>query len=130
MGRRQRRRERDAVHPDASVPQVHFVDPEGRYIYAPANEIGQEPDVSPEQQIADAVASIAHLGTVRLAVVRQLAGLDTALRPRVEEAIRAGVPYRRIEELTGYSRSMLSRWTRDAGSTDRGTSRTERSREG
>jgi DNA-directed RNA polymerase specialized sigma24 family protein len=40
--------------------------------------------------------------------------LDTRLRPLILEAVAAGVPYRRIAELTGVSRATVARWAEDA----------------
>ena len=82
--------------------------PGGRYRY----EVIETPEL-PEQDRAAAVGRLAGLGAERLRLLGELAQLDEELRPRVRFALSVGVPYRRIEELTGYSRSALSRWSRD-----------------
>jgi DNA invertase Pin-like site-specific DNA recombinase len=40
--------------------------------------------------------------------------LDTHLRPLILEAISAGVPTRRVAELTGISRATVARWGKNA----------------
>ncbi|MEV4663422.1 hypothetical protein AB0J85_15910 [Micromonospora echinofusca] len=115
MGKRQRRRDRES-------PQVEPIDmpplkegdtfEAGRYRY----EVMEMPSL-PEQDQAVAVRGIAALGAERLRLLHELDQVDEDLRPRVQTAIAVGVPYRRIAELTGYSRSTLSRWSQP-GQTD------------
>jgi DNA-directed RNA polymerase specialized sigma24 family protein len=44
--------------------------------------------------------------------------LNQRLRPLVIRAAVAGVPYRRIAELTGISHATVARWLKDAGPLD------------
>jgi hypothetical protein len=105
MGRRQRRREKSTkISSTETHAEAAFGDG-GRYVY----EVIPTPSL-PEQDQAVAVGRIAGLGAERLRLVHALRNVDEQLRPRVRYAIAVGVPYRRIEELTGYSRSAISRW--------------------
>ncbi len=49
-------------------------------------------------------------GQERARLAAELERLDTKLRPLILEAIKAGVPYRRVAELTGISRATVARW--------------------
>ncbi|MFG1903021.1 helix-turn-helix domain-containing protein [Micromonospora carbonacea] len=107
MGKRQRRRDRQET-PETTrtpAPQAERSFTAGRYRY----EVIPTPDL-PEQERAAAVSRIAGFGAERLRLLRELEQVDETLRPRVLQAVAAGVPYRRIAELTGYSRSAISRW--------------------
>ncbi|MEU8958803.1 helix-turn-helix domain-containing protein [Streptomyces sp. NPDC048518] len=53
-------------------------------------------------------------GEQRLQLVAELDRLDAALRPLVIQAVHAGVPYRRIAELTNISRATVARWGKHA----------------
>lgn len=68
--------------------------------------------VSEEEQRAEVARELADLGKRRLRLVGQLKDVDGDLRPAVIKAARAGLPYRRIEELTGVSRATVGRWAR------------------
>ncbi|WP_146017569.1 hypothetical protein [Verrucosispora sp. ts21] len=111
MGKRQRQRDRQVVAETAETPT--FADNHsftaGRYRF----EVISTPDL-PEHDRAAAVSAIAGLGAERLRLLDELNHVDGALRPRVQHAVAAGVPYRRIAELTGYSRSAISRWGQPA----------------
>lgn len=69
-------------------------------------------EATPEDLRAHAVRQLSGVGRRRIELASELADLDSALRPLVQEAVAAGVPYRRIEELTGISRASVTRWTR------------------
>jgi DNA-directed RNA polymerase specialized sigma24 family protein len=115
MGKRQRRRDRESPPAEAIVAptlEEGAAFEAGGYRY----EVVELPPL-PEQDQAVAVRGIAALGAERLRLLRDLDRVDEDLRPRVQGAIAVGVPYRRIAELTGYSRSTLSRWSRP-GQTD------------
>ncbi|MGY0463026.1 hypothetical protein ACW14Y_22680 [Kitasatospora sp. cg17-2] len=71
---------------------------------------------TPEDLRAHAVRQLSGVGNRRIELASELADLDSALRPLILEAVAAGVPYRRIEELTGVSRASVTRWTRQAAS--------------
>ena len=68
--------------------------------------------VSVEEQLAEAARELAALGQRRLRLVGQLKEVDGDLRPVVIKATQAGLPYRRIEELTGVSHATVGRWAR------------------
>ncbi|GAA2530641.1 hypothetical protein [Pilimelia columellifera] len=115
MGKRQRKFERNSQPEQVAQGSLTPGQLETEeYIY----EVLPTPDLSPEQGRAAAVAGIGAVGMQRLRLLGELDGLDQILRPRVHAAIEAGVPYRRITELTGYSRSTLSRWAQGGDSTD------------
>lgn len=77
---------------------------------------GPSAATTPEDARADAVRRLIEPGKQRLHLVAELETVDTALRPLVVEAVRAGVPYRRIAELTSISRATVARW--GSGSAD------------
>ncbi len=111
MGKRQRRCERQTSPEVSETPisgEGHSFTA-GRYRY----ELLPAPDL-PEHERAAAVGQIAGFGAERLRLLRELEQVDEVLRPRVQHAVAVGVPYRRIAELTGYSRSAISRWGQPA----------------
>ncbi|MEU3740138.1 helix-turn-helix domain-containing protein [Streptomyces sp. NPDC032198] len=68
------------------------------------------PAGTPEDARAEAVRGLMAPGEQRLRLVAELDRLDTALWPLVVQAVHAGVPYRRIAELTNISRATVARW--------------------
>jgi uncharacterized protein YerC len=48
-------------------------------------------------------------------LAQELAELEAGLRPAVLAAVSAGVPYRRLEELTGIPRATVARWAKADG---------------
>jgi DNA invertase Pin-like site-specific DNA recombinase len=62
---------------------------------------------------AEAVRRLVEPGAQRLRLVAELEAVDTTLRPLVVEAVKAGVPYRRIAELTSISRATVARWGKE-----------------
>ncbi|WP_409237366.1 helix-turn-helix domain-containing protein [Streptomyces sp. PA5.6] len=67
---------------------------------------------TPEDARAKAVRELMSPGAQRLRLVGELGRLDAALRPLVVQAVHAGVPYRRIAELTNISRATVARWSK------------------
>ena len=106
---KQQKRRRTVAQESAGSTGVSASEPQYTY------EVLETPHL-PEQERANAAAMLGALGLERLAVVRQLDALDEQLKPFVQQAVRAELPYRRISELTGYSRSTIARWSKDFGS--------------
>ena len=73
---------------------------------------------SPEERRAQAVHGLSEPGQQRMRLTADLLALDLRLRPLVIRAAVAGVPYRRIAELTGISHATVARWLKDAGPLD------------
>lgn len=69
---------------------------------------------TPEDARAKAVRQLVEPGKERVRLAAELERLDTHLRPLVLEAVSAGVPTRRIAELTGLSRATVARWGKNA----------------
>ncbi|MFF4604001.1 helix-turn-helix domain-containing protein [Streptomyces sp. NPDC001339] len=65
---------------------------------------------TPEDARAQAVRQLMEPGEERVRLSAELERLDAKLRPLILEAIEAGVPYRRVAELTGISRATVARW--------------------
>ncbi|GFE24137.1 helix-turn-helix domain-containing protein [Streptomyces nigrescens] len=65
---------------------------------------------TPEDARAKAVRQLMEPGQERTRLAAELERLDTKLRPLILEAIKVGVPYRRVAELTGISRATVARW--------------------
>jgi hypothetical protein len=65
---------------------------------------------TPEDARATAVRLLLEPGRERARLAAELERLDADLRPLVLGAIEAGVPYRRISELSGVSRATVARW--------------------
>ncbi|MET9520470.1 hypothetical protein [Streptomyces sp. NPDC002994] len=55
-------------------------------------------------------------GERRRSLVQEIGKIEAQLRPVVLDAVSAGVPYRRIEELTGISRATVARWAKAGAS--------------
>jgi DNA-directed RNA polymerase specialized sigma24 family protein len=72
----------------------------------------------PEERRAQAVNALSEPGQQRIQLNADLLALDQRLRPLVIRAAVAGVPYRRIAELTGISHATVARWLKDAGALD------------
>lgn len=64
----------------------------------------------PEEVRSVAVRALIAPGKARIEAVERLAALDAGVRPLVIAAAEAGVPYRRITELTGVPRTTVGRW--------------------
>lgn len=79
---------------------------------SPVVPLTQDPSGTPEDRRAAAVRRLVDPGQRRRHLAEQLEQIDGVLRPVVLEAIDAGVPYRRIAELTGISRATVSRWAK------------------
>jgi DNA-directed RNA polymerase specialized sigma24 family protein len=82
-----------------------------RTVQAPASDA---PAGTPEDARAQAVRQLMEPGKERVRLAAELERLDTQLRPLVLEAIKAGVPTRRVAELTGISRATVARWGKHA----------------
>ncbi|MHA5050240.1 hypothetical protein [Streptomyces sp. SD15] len=82
-----------------------------RTVQAPASDA---PASTPEDARANAVRQLVEPGEERVRLAAELERLDTHLRPLILEAISAGVPYRRVAELTGISRASVARWGKSA----------------
>jgi DNA-directed RNA polymerase specialized sigma24 family protein len=67
---------------------------------------------TPEEARASAARSLAEPGRERLRLVARLEEVDKSIRPLVAQAVAAGLPYRRIAELTGVSRATVGRWVK------------------
>jgi DNA-directed RNA polymerase specialized sigma24 family protein len=70
---------------------------------------------TPEERQAAAVRSLVEPGERRQMLAQELAELEAGLRPAVLAAVSAGVPYRRLEELTGIPRATVARWAKADG---------------
>ena len=70
---------------------------------------------TPEERRALAVRSLMEPGGRRRMLVQELTEVDAALRPVVLGAVSVGVPYRRLEELTGIPRATVARWVKAEG---------------
>ncbi|MGV4986123.1 hypothetical protein ACVB8X_19600 [Streptomyces sp. NRAIS4] len=81
-----------------------------RTVQAPASDT---PASTPEDARAKAVRQLVEPGKERVRLASELERLDTHLRPLILEAISAGVPTRRVAELTGISRATVARWGKD-----------------
>jgi DNA-directed RNA polymerase specialized sigma24 family protein len=68
--------------------------------------------LTPEEQRAVLVRHLIGPGQRRLLLLEELEEVDKSLRPLVTAAVRAGLPYRRIAELTGVSRATVGRWVK------------------
>ncbi|WP_354670128.1 helix-turn-helix domain-containing protein [Streptomyces sp. S.PNR 29] len=82
-----------------------------RTVQAPASDASA---ATPEDARAKAVRQLVDPGKERVRLAAELERLDAHLRPLVLEAIRAGVPTRRVAELTGISRATVARWGKNA----------------
>ncbi|MEV7390233.1 helix-turn-helix domain-containing protein [Streptomyces sp. NPDC091215] len=69
---------------------------------------------TPEDARAKAVRQLVEPGEERVRLAAELERLDARLRPLILEAVSAGVPYRRLAELTGISRATVARWGKSA----------------
>jgi len=68
---------------------------------------------TPEDERAAAVRDLISPGEEYRELQARAREVRSVLRPRVERALRAGVSYRRIEELTGLSPATISAWGRE-----------------
>lgn len=75
----------------------------------PSTEV-QFAEITPEEQRADVVKRLRVPGERRASLATELARLDQTIKPLVQEAVRLGIPYRRVSELAGISRATVARW--------------------
>lgn len=69
-------------------------------------------DDTPEERRAAAVRRLVGPGERRRLLAKELREVEAELRPAVADAIGAGLPYRRIEEITGIPRATVARWAK------------------
>ncbi|WP_158684314.1 MULTISPECIES: helix-turn-helix domain-containing protein [Streptomyces] len=92
-------------------PRSKVVQRPPRTVQASASDA---PAGTPEDARAKAVRQLVEPGKERVHLAAELERLDARLRPLVLEAVAAGVPYRRVAELTGISRATVARWGKGA----------------
>ena len=80
----------------------------------PQGTVTPTAQATPEDRRALVVRKLAEPGRQRIRLAAELQDLDHQIRPLVVQAVVAGVPYRRIAELSGISRATVSRWVKDS----------------
>ena len=77
-------------------------------LYHVANEI------SPADIRAAALGALSEPGERRRRLLAELAQVEEELRPLIARAVRAEVPHRQIQEVTGISRPTITKIARDS----------------